>query len=339
MPIRVLIIDDSRLVRGLLRATLERLPDFQVVGEASDGLRGEVLARELRPDVITMDVLMPMMGGIEAIEIIMRDQPTPVVVVADLSANDAGMAMEAMARGAVAVFPKPRQGMDEAAARALADTLRWSAGVLLAKTARSPRRGEPRLLSPRSIHILGIVASTGGPRGLRAILQALPQPFSCPIAIVQHTTAGSTEALASWLSASSPHRVTVAQDGGCLTAGQVVLAPEDVHLTVDTGPRVRLLHSLPGDSYRPSGNVLLRSLAKSFRASAAGVVLSGMGSDGAVGLRAIEDVGGLVLVEDPASAVVGGMPAAALHATRSALVDTPDMLASALRSLHSGSKA
>jgi two-component system chemotaxis response regulator CheB len=340
MPIRVLIIDDSRLVRGLLRATLERLPDFQVVGEASDGLRGEVLARELRPDVITMDVLMPMMGGIEAIEIIMRDQPTPVVVVADLSANDAGMAMEAMARGAVAVFPKPRQGMDEAAARALAETLRLSAGVLLAKkTARSPRRGAPRLLSGRAIDVLGIVASTGGPRGLRAILQVLPQPFSCPIAIVQHTTAGSTEALASWLSASCPHRVTVAQDGGWLTPGQVVLAPEDVHLTVDTGLRVRLLHSSPGDSYRPSGNVLLRSLAKSFRASAAGVVLSGMGSDGAAGLRAIEDVGGLVLVEDPASAVVGGMPAAALHATRSALVDTPDMLASALRSLHSGSKA
>ncbi len=336
MPIRVLIIDDSRLMRGLLHATLARFPEFEVVGEASDGKRGEILARELRPDVITMDVLMPMMGGIEAIEIIMRDHPTPIVVVADLATHDASVAMEAMARGAVDVFPKPQKGLDEAAARALTDILRRSAGIRLAKNPQPTGRRARHLLAPRTMQILGIVASTGGPRGLRTILQVLPHPFPCPIAIVQHTSAGSTEALAAWLSASSPHHVVVAQEGQSLGPGQVVVAPSEVHLTVEMGLRVRLLRGSLGDGHRPCGNVLLTSLAKHFRSYAVGVVLSGLGSDGAAGLRALEDAGGLVMIEDPATAVVSGMPTAALTSTNAPVVDVPEALASALRRLHRG---
>lgn len=333
MPIRVLIIDDSRLVRGMLRATLERFADFQVVGEASDGLRGQQLAKDLSPDVITMDVLMPMMGGIEAIDVIMRTHPTPVVVFADLAQSDATVAMEAMARGAVEVFPKPRQGMDAETARALADTLRRSAALQLRPPQKTTPRRAQRALVNRSIRCLGIVASTGGPRGLRTILHALPQSFPCPIAIVQHTTAGSTEPLAAWLSAASPHRVTVAQESQWLTAGSVVVAPEDVHLTVDVGSRVRLLRDAGNRGHRPSGSVLLSSIAKTFRSYGAGIVLSGMGTDGAAGLREIEEAGGLALIEDPATAVVGGMPGAALAATRAAIVDSPDVLAATLRRL------
>ncbi|HNN95776.1 MAG TPA: chemotaxis protein CheB [Pseudomonadota bacterium] len=338
MPIRVLIIDDSRLVRGLLQATLSRFSDLEIVGEAGDGQRGEQLARTLRPDVITMDVLMPMMGGIEAIEIIMREQPTPIVVVADLASSDGSAAMEAMARGAVAVFPKPRQGMDETAARALADVLRKSAALRFTPSRTLPMRRTPRRLPRRDLHIVGIVSSTGGPRGLRAMLQALSPPLPFPIAIVQHTTPGSTAALAAWLSTSTPHRVSVAQAGQRLLPGDVVVAPEDRHLTIDAEAQVRLLRGSPGDGYCPSGGVLLGSLAKTFGAAAAGVVLSGMGSDGASGLAAVEAAGGLALIEDPGTAVVSGMPSAALAATRAALVDTPDRLAMALRRLRPGAE-
>ncbi len=333
MPIRVLIIDDSRLVRGLLRATLDRFPEFQVIGEASDGKRGAQLAKELRPDVITMDVLMPMMGGIEAIEIILRDQPTPIVVVADLAANDANMALEAMARGAVDIFPKPHHGMNEAAALALCDTLRRSAALRFAKPSPRSGRSAVQRLSPRSLQMLGIVSSTGGPRGLRTILHALPAPFPCPIAIVQHTAAGSTGPLAAWLSASTAHRVSVASEGQWLTAGQVVVAPEDLHLIIDVGARVRLVSGPLQAGHRPSGDRLLSSLARTFRQQAAGIVLSGMGSDGAIGLRDVEEAGGLVFIEDPATAVVGGMPTSALSMTRTPVVDTPDALASTLRRL------
>jgi len=339
MPIRVLIIDDSRLVRGLLHATLSRFPDFEIVGEAGDGKSGEALARTLHPDVITMDVLMPMMGGLEAIELIMRSRPTPIVVVADLVASDASAAMEAMARGAVAVFPKPRQGLDEAAARAVAEVLRSSSAVQLVPDRPAQQRRTARTLAPRSVQLLGIVASTGGPRGVRALLQALPAPFVCPIAIVQHTTPGSTAALAAWLSASTPQRVTVAHEGQQLQPGDVVLAPEGRHLTIERGARVQLRPGTRDDRHRPSGNELLTSLAKSFRAAAVGVVLSGMGSDGAAGLQAIEQAGGLALIEDPAAAVVSGMPSAALAATRAALIDTPDRLAVALRRLQVGGEA
>lgn len=333
MPIRVLVIDDSRLVREILRATLARFPDFEVVGEAGDGRRGELLTKELRPDVITMDVVMPMMGGIEAIERIMREQPTPIVVVANLAASDGKLAMEAMARGAVEVFAKPSQGMDEEAARALAETLRRSAGLRLGKALppRGPRTR--RLAYPRPLSIIGVVASTGGPRGLRAMLEALPRPFPCPLAIVQHTAAGATEPLAAWLSAATGHRVEVAYDGQLLGAGEVVVAPERVHLTVEAGPRVRLQRGAPSDGHRPSGSVLLSSLAKGFASQAAGVVLSGMGSDGAAGLGELEAAGGLALIEDPASAVVGGMPTAALSSTQAAIVAAPEALARELRRL------
>lgn len=334
MAVRVLIADDSRIVRGVLRSVLERFPDFTVVGEAGDGKRAEQLAKELHPDVITMDLLMPLMGGIETIEAIMRDCPTPIVVIADLEGAARSVALEATTRGALEVFPKPPSGFDEASARALADTLRMSASMQLRRRApTSARRGSRSSLRRGPISMVGIVASTGGPRVLQAILRALPRALPCPIAIVQHTTAGSTEPLADWLRKSSGHAVAVAAPGEQLSPGRVIVAPDGAHLTItmkqlvvlDRGPRI--------DAHRPSGTLLLKSLAANFRTTALGVVLSGMGSDGAEGAAAIEAAGGTVLVEDPATAVVGGMPASALARTKSAIVESTDELGAALSRL------
>lgn len=329
MSVRVLIVDDSRIVRGVLRKVLEHFPDIVVVGEAGDGKRAELLVAELRPDVITMDLLMPLMGGIETIEAIMRNCPTPIVVVADLEGEDRSVALEATARGAIEVFPKPPLGFNDATARALAATLRLSASVPVLRPAAADL--QKRTVSHRGpIAMIGMVASTGGPRVLQSILRALPPPLPCAIAIVQHTTAGSTEALADWLRQSSGHPVAVAYAGEVIGPGQVVVAPSGAHLIITPGRTVSLDRASRGESYWPSGTLLLKSLAASFRTQAVGVVLSGMGSDGAEGLAAIEAAGGNILVEDPTTAVVGGMPSAALARTTNALIESADELGGAL---------
>lgn len=324
MPVRILIVDDSRIVRGVLRAVLQHFPDLQVVGEAGDGKRAEQLVKELRPDVVTLDVLMPMMGGLETIAAIMADNPTRIVVVADLQ-DDQRIAAQALEAGAVAVFPKPARGFTAVEAQALAETLRQSTLMLLPRPQttslhRSQRPGPYR----SALRMVGVVASTGGPRGLLALLQALPRSLSFSIAIVQHTTSGGAEPLAQWLARESRHEVTLARDGQLLAPGQVVIAPDGAHLLFANRQTVRLDHGPPLDSHRPSGTLLFKSLAAHFRGQAAGVVLSGMGYDGADGAAALEEVGGLVLVQDPATAAMSGMPSAALARSRAAVVETPD---------------
>lgn len=334
MPIRVLIVDDSRIVRGVLKEVLRYFPDLEVVGEAGDGKQAERLVHELRPDVVTLDILMPMMGGVETIETIMRKSPTSIVVVADVRGADRSISAAALAAGAVGFFPKPRHGFDGAAAQALADTLRKCAGQR-PKAPEVPLQQKPQKGGWRRgpCAIVGIVASTGGPRGLKSLLQSLPRTLPCPIAIVQHTTAGTTEHLARWLSSASGHQVTVARQGQRLEPGEIVVAPDGAHLTVAMGPMVALDAGPPLHSHRPSGTILLKSLAAHFRAQTIGVVLSGMGTDGAEGLAAIEAAGGAVLVEQPSTAILSGMPAAALAQTTTALVEPAPALSGALLKL------
>ena len=330
MPIRIIIVDDSRVVRGVLRAVLKHFADLEVVGEAADGKRAEQLIKELRPDVVTMDLLMPMKGGIEAIQAIMRDAPTPILVVADLDRADGEVAQEALAIGAVAVYLKPRGGFDDAAARGLAESVRAAAQQLVSRPQRSARRSPRPLPRKGSVRIVGIVSSTGGPRLLRAMLQELPGDLPCGIAVVQHTIVGSTEPLADWLSRTTKQPVAVARDGQQILPGHVVIAPDDAHLTIDIGLNVVLDRGPRIDSHRPSGTVLFNSLAANFRSQALGIVLSGMGNDGAEGAAALEAAGGSVLIVDPESAVIDGMPAAALARTHSAIVEPPENLAAAL---------
>jgi two-component system chemotaxis response regulator CheB len=339
MAIRVLIVDDSRIVRGVLRRVLEHFSDIQVVGEAGDGKRAEQLVAELRPDVLTIDLLMPFMGGIETIERIMRDHPTPIVVVADLDGSDRALAREALARGACEVYPKPRLGFDAKAACALVEALRRSAAAPSPdkdnhndKDKRRARPATPAWPPARrgAVATVGIVASTGGPCVLRDILRSLPRGLPCSIAIVQHTTVGATEPLADWLGSQSGHPVRVARAGERLGPGHIVVAPDHAHLLVTADQTVVLDHGPRTDSHRPSGTLLLKSMAQYFRSRSVGVVLSGVGSDGADGVAEIEAAGGSVLIEDPATAVVSGMPAAALSRTQAALVEPAAELGGAL---------
>lgn len=324
MPVRVLIVDDSPFIREVLREVLSHYPDMQVVGEAADGKRAEKLVMELRPDVVTMDVVMPMVGGMEAIRGIMSRCPTPIVVVSDAQSDIERVSMQAIEAGAIDAFAKPRTGFDQAAADRLVGLLRSASQVRVRQRREHGRslRSSPHMAAQRMARaeLVGIVASTGGPQTLRLLLKTLSPESAVPMALVQHTSVGFTKALVSWLDAATSLDVLTARDRQRVEPGTIVVAPDDVHLEIDPGGVVRLHHGPKLGGHRPAGTLLLRSLARSFGATAVGVVLTGMGDDGADGARAIEERGGLVVVEDPITAILEGMPRAALERTHAPVV-------------------
>jgi two-component system chemotaxis response regulator CheB len=333
---RILIVDDSDFFREVLRDVLGGYPDLEVVGEAADGADAIEQVVRLRPDVVTMDVLLPLIGGIEAIRAIMARCPTAVIGLSRLVGRGARLGLDAMAAGAIEVVEKPTTGLDAATTRRLVDLLRSAARGRLRPAeapARAPNHGWPRFRSaPR---IVGLVASTGGPQVLRGVLAALPAGFPIPIAVVQHTTAGFAVPLASWLDDASALAVAPAVSGQRLSAGQVAIAPDGQHLELDGEGVVRLRAGPLESGHRPSGTVMLRSLARGFGARALGAVLSGMGRDGSDGLAEIDRAGGVAVVQDPADALIDTMPRHALAMVARASVATaaqlPEILMAAAR--------
>jgi two-component system, chemotaxis family, protein-glutamate methylesterase/glutaminase len=326
MAIRVLIVDDSSLTRALISDALSGEPDLEVVGEAGDGLTALRLIKEKRPDVVTMDVLMPIMGGAETIARVMAECPTPIVVFAATDSHQP-LAFRALELGAAEVFAKPRSGLDAATIQGLAAALRRAA------TARVGRRppGNAADLPPRqrsadgvaaTVEILGIVGSTGAPQVLQRILAELPARFPWAIAVVQHTLRGFTESLVQWLGSYTPLSVQMARPGMQLLPGKVVVAPDDGHLEIDPSGRAVVQPGPLVDGHRPSATVLLRSLAANYGRRAAGLVLTGMGRDGAAGAAELDAARGLVLVEDPTTAMLPTMPSEALALVPHALRET-----------------
>jgi len=314
--IRVLVADDSPTFRAVLRIILSGAPDVEVVAEAADGLEAVAQARALRPDVITLDVVMPRMSGLEALEEIMRTVPTPVVVVS-AQGEDQQLGFRALGLGAVEVVAKPQgePARRERQAEAIRMAVRAVAGLTL--VGRRPRaaRGEaPARMAPRGrpIEVVGIAASTGGPQALARILSQLPAAYPAPILVVQHIAPGFEEGLVRWLGSATPLAVRIAEAGEPVSPGTVLFAPEGRHLAVARG-RVRLDDGPPVKGFRPSGTILFESLAAEFGARAAGLVLSGMGDDGVAGLSTLRARGGFAAAQGPASSVVHGMPRAAVE--------------------------
>ncbi len=335
--IRVLIVDDSALIRAALRAVVSAQSDMEVVGEAADGMSAVALAAQLRPDVITMDLIMPMMDGAEAIVRIVQDSPAGILVVAGETGLVHGPALREAARGALEVFRKPPEGLDERSARDLLAAVRRLAKAWRSLAGSKSARHQPPV---RAVEVaaIGVVGSTGAPRVLRELLCGLPSDFPVPVVVAQHTQRGLVPALADWLASCCSLTVRLARGGDVLASGLVVLAPDDLHTEVAVGGRVELRGGDPVDGFRPSGTVLLRSLAASFGRRALGVVLSGMGSDGADGLGAIYAAGGTAVVEDPSTAVVAGMPDRALARATGAYVVRADRLARLLIELVGASR-
>ena len=312
--VRVLIADDSPMAQSVIRTVLESDPDIRVVGTAGNGMEAVSLSSELRPDVITMDINMPHMNGFEAIQKIMASHPTPILVIT--SSREAGTAFKSLSFGALEVMEKPQLEADFQASN-FEDFNRRIKMISRVKVVThlsgKNRRIELSVQKPRMSRMVAIVSSTGGPRALAAILGLLPSTLAAPVLIVQHMADGFMEGLVSWLQGISPLRVKMAEDNERLTDGTVYVAPSGRHLTVDVRLRLCLSPGNASDGHCPSGNVLLESLAHTAGSRCMGILLTGMGSDGASGLQALRASGGRALVQDEQSCLIYGMPKAAIE--------------------------
>jgi two-component system chemotaxis response regulator CheB len=311
-PIRVLVADDSELFRELLARVVGADPGFEVVAVAADGNEAAAQARALKPDVITMDLNMPDADGFSGIARIMAETPTPILVLTVSREETVGF--RALSLGALDLLEKPQATTDlDDYGRLLRSRLRLLAGVKVIRHVRGlrERAAAPPRRSGRA-DLVAIGASLGGPRALAALLRGLSPGLRAPIVIVQHIADGFTEGLASWLALETRLDVHEARDGEPLVPGAVILAPTGRHLVVTEGT-ARLSDAPPVETFKPSVTTLLVSAARAYGARACGVILTGMGRDGAEGLKAIRDAGGPTLVQDEATSAVFGMPRAAIE--------------------------
>ena len=321
-PVRVLVVDDSALMRKLIPQILERADSIQVVGTAMDGEIGLRKIEELAPQVITLDLEMPGLNGIETLKQIMRRWHLPVIVVSSHSTAGASITLKALALGAVDFVAKPRdvsarmpEIAEELIAKILAAAQSRSVNVqFLADAAPvdQSRRQDPA--APTRIVAVGV--STGGPNALQYVFSQLPAEFSGSIVAVQHMPDGFTELFARRLDESCPMRVKEAQSGDLLLAGRVLICPGNRHMKVKRLPlgNVAILaDDEPVNGHRPSVDVLFRSVAEEFGSQSIGVLMTGMGDDGAAGLGAIRAAGGLTIAQNQETCVVFGMPRAAIE--------------------------
>jgi two-component system chemotaxis response regulator CheB len=321
--IRVLVVDDSAYARTALSTRLSADPDIEVAGHARDGIEAVDKVRELRPDVVTLDVVMPKQDGLEALERIMKETPTPVVMASALTREGAKVTIRALELGAVDFILKPTRSWSpdaDASTNELAVKVKEAAKANI-KGAGQPTRSSvvksearPRSPASRPKEIVVIAASTGGPQTLRTVLTSLPPDISVPILVVQHMPAGFSRSLAERLNELGPLPVAEASHDSRLEKGRVLLAPGGFHMTI--GPRgdVKLDTNPPECGVRPSVNPTMESVTNVYRSATLGVVLTGMGSDGTRGAQLIRAAGGEVLVEDEASCVVYGMPKSVIEA-------------------------
>jgi two-component system, chemotaxis family, protein-glutamate methylesterase/glutaminase len=331
-PRRVLLCEDSRAYAAALSRFLAKDDQIEVVGVATSGERAIADVKRLRPDLLTLDMKLPGMDGLEVVKRLMKDDPLPIVILSGTVARGSERAAEALAAGALEVLAKDKLRLDrydDLWAQAMRSRLRRLSSMRVSRPARVatvPRR-RPAEGSGRVAQVVGVGASTGGPPALETMLACLPASFPLPLLVVQHMAPGFIEGFAKWLDRKLPVAVRLAGEGLRATPG-VWFAPDDAHLTLTKSLRFAL-DSDAEAPHCPSIDLMLASLAQSCGAEAVGVVLTGMGRDGAEGAAAIQREGGLAIAQDEASSVVYGMPRAVAEGGAD-LVLPPTEIASAL---------
>jgi two-component system chemotaxis response regulator CheB len=308
--IRVLVVEDSTTTRQLLISILGEDPEIQVVGEAKNGLEAVELTGILKPDVVAMDIEMPEMNGFEATKRIMVEDPTPIVIIStSRNVREAGVAMQALKAGALTVLKKPG---GPGSPDNLEEKSKFVSMLKTMSHTQIPEKFLGQLPEGKRGRVVAIATSTGGPPALNRIFSELPGDFPAPILVVQHMLKGFMNEFASWMNGNSSLRIKVAAEGEELASGTVYLAGYDRHLGVSDRSTLFYSSDEPIGSFRPSGTFLFESVAKAYGPSALALVLTGMGSDGVAGLKAVKEAGGRVIAQDQASSVIFGMPGEAI---------------------------
>jgi two-component system chemotaxis response regulator CheB len=337
--IRVLLAEDSAVTRAYLGYLLSDDPGIEVVGAAKDGVQAVEMAARLRPDVILMDVHMPNLDGYEATRQIMETTPTPIVMAtASSSQSETRGGFTALEAGALILLSKPpalwEDGHEESAAELLR-TLKLMAEVKVVRRWAGRRENgvhpSNRFPRPHEPKVIAIGASTGGPQAIASILAALPGTLGVPLLLVQHISDGFIEGFVEWMGSRTPMPVVVATHGEELRPGTVHVAGGGRHMTITREGRLNLDHGPPMNGFRPSISRLFNSVAAYAGHEAVGVLLTGMGRDGADGLRQMRDAGGLTIAQDEASSVIFGMPGEAVRLKAACEVLSPAAIAEALR--------
>ena len=311
--VRVLLVDDSAAFRAALATALARDPSIEVVGQAGDGKQALALVKELQPDVVTMDVIMPVMDGLEAARAILAVRPTPILLMSNLArTNEQRLALSALRLGVVDAVNKPVLGGPDGK-RGVASVIAQVKAAATVKMAKRPSLASSPSSAARRrrVALVAIAASTGGPPALEQVLAGLGESFP-PVVVAQHLAASFTDGFVEWLAGALRVEVRAVDAPIAPRAGCVYVAAEGRHLRARPG-LVEPVAAAAGE-LSPNADLLLTSAAEAYGASAIGVVLTGMGRDGAAGLRALRDAGAWTIAQDEASSVVYGMPRAAVEA-------------------------
>jgi two-component system chemotaxis response regulator CheB len=320
---RVLVVDDSSLARSIITTVLSSSEGIEIVGEAANGQEAIELVPRLRPDIVTMDIIMPIMDGLEAIQYIMASNPTPILVVT--SNREASVAFQAISSGALEVMQKPDLSLGPEQWDGFVERVRLLSKVKVITHLRgrkalkkgekieiSPPAPETRLI-PRRGWVVSIGSSTGGPGALSSVLAPLPRDLSVGLVIVQHIAEGFVEGLVEWLNTVTELEVRKATAGQTIVPGEVYIAPTGRHMIVTMDGKIGLHDGPPVEGQRPSVDVLFESVCKCYGPRSVGVLLTGMGRDGAQGLKKIREAGGKTIAQDEETCAVFGMPKAAIE--------------------------
>ena len=326
--VRVLIVDDSLVAREMLASILSSDPDIEVVGQAKDGVEAVAMVAQLRPDLVTMDIHMPKLDGLRATEKIMAYTPTPILVVSSsVRGEGVGSAFDALAFGALEVIkkPEPREWVDlQRIGREVIRKVKVLANIKVITHIGGRREQQSAPAVPigrrtRKRNVVAIGSSTGGPSALLAVLGRLPVDIKVPVLVAQHIADGFVPGLVGWLNAGCAIDIVVAEEGVSPQPGTVYFATTGSNMTV-SGGEIRFRTPGRGQLYIPSADTLFESVARFYGKNSVAVLLTGMGADGAAGMKVLHDVGAVTIAQDEATCVVFGMPKSAIDLGGASLV-------------------